>query len=437
MFDPEDPMSALGSSYQVPTFSSPTSGAGFVPDEDAEKYHGLPGGHKNNALRLEGEKTIAQQNAMGYWQQALSNTKTEITPSQGIAAAILAAIPALGGALIGRSVGNVKVPNGVYGVKDLQPQGMGAAGMAGAETGNAAAQGFIKSLDKSKEQNPILEKMAAEQSNIGQQAAAQLGSTVNSGLSEVQANERQASSERAADERQGAGFANERSMEALRHQNRISEFDHMYPDGKPAAGSQQLPMEVKNELADPGKKASFDAISMGKGTPTDAANLSPIAMELASKNARSNAYVQSVTNAQDRFNASMDYKVQSTNIPGAEKIPGGRPTDKDADIVREALTNYDVLKKIRIPELKNVFSDPNATTDDQVAAIASAVIDIKNQAKMGANFTGLEAALVSAGLPKIAEASVGSLTQYLRAEFQGQENTAARRPCRRQRFCSY
>ena len=62
---------------------------------------------------LESESSaLAEKDAMGYLTQALRSQR-EVSATQGIAAALLAAIPTFGGYLLGNSVGQSKIPAGL------------------------------------------------------------------------------------------------------------------------------------------------------------------------------------------------------------------------------------------------------------------------------------------------------------------------------------
>lgn len=128
-------------------------------------------GYTRKALMLSGQQAKAEDNAMNYLRQSL-NSQMDISPEQGIAAAILAAIPSLGGYMIGKSVGKSKFnfadvsgtdANGKLHFAnpgDLAPTGAMVGGAAGVEQGVALSDNYINSIEaNNKYQGDILQKM--------------------------------------------------------------------------------------------------------------------------------------------------------------------------------------------------------------------------------------------------------------------------------------
>lgn len=109
----------------------------------------------------------AERNSLDLLKEALNN-KTEISPSQGMAAALLALIPTLGGVAIGKAVGKPNIPEGTYfpgmGAKEFsQTFGFGgnAAAAQGAGIGAMSAQDYLGRIDKENAaETPILKDMA-------------------------------------------------------------------------------------------------------------------------------------------------------------------------------------------------------------------------------------------------------------------------------------
>jgi len=136
-----------------------------MPPDDFGKNPSLPAspsdGYTRRALLLESQAAKAEDNAMSYLRQSL-NSSREVTQSQGIAAALLAAIPTFGGYLIGKSVGSSKIPQGVYkGLDDLAPTGAYAGGLAGTKIGQEASSGYLSALEKDKvEGKKVLDAMS-------------------------------------------------------------------------------------------------------------------------------------------------------------------------------------------------------------------------------------------------------------------------------------
>lgn len=107
------------------------------------------------------EEDAARDRAMKSLQDAFYNSQ-EVTQDQGIAAALLAAIPTFGGYLIGKSVGSTEVPAGVTNIdpSKLKQTGAYAGGLAGAGIGQQAAGGYLTSvLDENKSENKVYEQI--------------------------------------------------------------------------------------------------------------------------------------------------------------------------------------------------------------------------------------------------------------------------------------
>jgi len=162
----------------VPTVVSHSDPA-MTPD--VQNGFGLPGGYNNQALRLAHEETVSDQNAMNYLRQAL-NDSNEVTPTQGFAAALLAAIPTLGGYMIGKSVGNPDIPEGVYGLKPTMDSGA-AGGLMGAQLGGTSANSFLASIGQEGEKKrEIYQKMAAIESQKANRLDSQQAQIISAGL---------------------------------------------------------------------------------------------------------------------------------------------------------------------------------------------------------------------------------------------------------------
>jgi hypothetical protein len=138
-------------------------------------------GYSSRADLLNSQAEMQRNDAMELMQRALTNAP-QVTAQQGIAAALLAAIPTLGGALIGKAVGSNKIPQGMYGIKGLEPLGMSAGGAMGAEIGNKASQDFLTRLDRTKETTPIMLAQARLLNDQAQQTASQANQVENARL---------------------------------------------------------------------------------------------------------------------------------------------------------------------------------------------------------------------------------------------------------------
>lgn len=155
--------------------------APLVPDVRQEPPPGGTSRFTAEGLRLEGQAAKSRDNAMDLLGRALAN-QPEITPSQGFAAALLAAVPTIGGYLAGKAVGRPNIPEGTY-FKGVSPgefskmfgsSGANAGGAMGAQIGQNAAQGYFNSREEeTKQQIPVLAKQAAIEENRAQDLSGQ------------------------------------------------------------------------------------------------------------------------------------------------------------------------------------------------------------------------------------------------------------------------
>lgn len=248
----------------------------FVNPQDAERDMFMPGGFQNEKLRLESEKVKADENAMNYLRQTLNNSPT-ITPNQGLAAAILAAVPVLGGALISRSIGPVQIPEGVYGVDNLKPQGMGAA-VGAAEAGGKAAQGYLQSLDRTDEQNKSLFAMAEAENEQARRLDAAINNVTTQGLAAQERDQAREDQQQHDIKMEGMRVAGNRSDEDYRIQKEIEKERLLQKEGLGRYSIEDRRREFAAAInADPLAKNALDTItSGGKPTPEGLAALSAI-----------------------------------------------------------------------------------------------------------------------------------------------------------------
>ena len=154
-----------------------------LDQDDVTPYEfGIGAPFRNQANLLRASQENAEQNAMEKLQMALQK-QADISPSQGLAAALLAAIPTLGGYMIGSAVGKPDLPDGLY-AKGMSPEafnsqfagGGAVGGLQGAKIGQEASTDYLTALDAAQAaKSPVYEKMAAiEQKRadeLGQQAS--------------------------------------------------------------------------------------------------------------------------------------------------------------------------------------------------------------------------------------------------------------------------
>lgn len=135
---------------------------------DSEQYgFGQPAAYRTNIALLESQREASENKAMELLKRSMQNS-AEVTPTQGIAAALLAAIPTFGGYMIGKSVGRPDLPAGYFeaggtraALGDTSGIGAGPGGLAGAQAGLAAGGGYLKGLEADKAQeNKVLQAQA-------------------------------------------------------------------------------------------------------------------------------------------------------------------------------------------------------------------------------------------------------------------------------------
>lgn len=129
--------------------------------------HGVPtpSVYRNSADLFASNAAIQHQNALEDLKRALM-AKPNVSPEQGIVASLLAAVPTLGGALIGSAVGRPTLPSGAFGVNMNNVElGSGAGMAAGAKVGGDAATQYLKTADTSPQEKAIaLQKAEWEES---------------------------------------------------------------------------------------------------------------------------------------------------------------------------------------------------------------------------------------------------------------------------------
>lgn len=372
----------------------------FNDDTDYD-FNSLPGGYKNQALALSRQQADSETNAMDLLKQSMQRS-AEVTPTQGIAASLLAAIPSLGGYLIGKSVGTPDLgPAGSMHFQNFDEykklaggSGAYAGGLAGTQIGLEGSGSYLQGLDEAQAARAdVMQKQASIEAQKSARLEGQIGSTSLAGL--------------AADERDRARPLDEASqmrIEGARSANRLNELN-----ARPTADNRLM-----EELSDPVKKAAFDQAASGNLTAEVLSALSPEAQREAAQIARSATYNKSVMLNTKKYD-------EQGILPILETIPGQQPNSNSQKRAQELLVSYTQIKDIVVPELKTAFTNPNATIAEKKSALARAVVAIKNQEGMGASFTVLEERLVKQNLPNIASISNGDFVNYLQAELEGQD----------------
>jgi hypothetical protein len=153
--------------YTLPDWSWDPEDQSIVRPSDVTLYeHGKPSPFGDRTAELHAESVKAEDDAFTMLRESM-NKQAEVSPSQGMAAALLAAIPTLGGYLIGNSVGRPNIPAGITGFDATKYQTGGyAGGLAGAKIGMEASGGYLGALDADQAQkNDVYQKMAQIQAN--------------------------------------------------------------------------------------------------------------------------------------------------------------------------------------------------------------------------------------------------------------------------------
>lgn len=145
--------------------------------------------YQNQELRLQTEKMQADKNAMDLLTRAQAAQRGDMSPSQGIASALLAAIPTLGGYLIGKSVGAPKIPEGTYfkgmGFEDFSKINSASGGNSGGLAGYAVGQENQKEYAKSILEDPkILAAQAGIEAKRGESLQNDQSQLVQAGLTQ-------------------------------------------------------------------------------------------------------------------------------------------------------------------------------------------------------------------------------------------------------------
>jgi len=235
------------------------------PFDDDQEFGVSKPNFQNQELRLQTEKMQADKNALDLLTRAQAAQRGDMTPSQGIASALLAAIPTLGGYLIGKSVGAPKIPEGTYfkgmGYDDFSKLNSASGGNSGGLAGYAVGQENQKEYAKSILEDPTI---LQDQAKAEMFRAKDLTNDQNALIQAQLGNE--------ADMREvGARISGEKELIAARGaEDRRTNAESGAPDG-----------DQPIDLATPEKQAAFDAIVAGKGTAAHFSLLSPKAIAAA------------------------------------------------------------------------------------------------------------------------------------------------------------
>jgi hypothetical protein len=312
---------------------------------NAEKLNqALEGGWRAQHDLLKSEAEIHSQKALDYYQQA-QNAQASLTGGQALTAALLAAIPTVGGYMVGKSVGTPKIPMGANPAYASPKTWTGPdVGMAeGAALGGKAAGTYIKGFDEQAQRAANLSgAMARVEEDKATKAEAEDTSTIKAALSQKESRD---------------------------------ELIQMELAGNPAA------------------RSVYYRISAGEAVPREevaASSISPRALTSAQAGVRSIAYQQSV-----------DMRKQGLMISGYTKADGSLPTPGEKQLIETQ--NQGNARTVTL--LAAYIENPDSIAG-QESALQQAIYGLSRNAQRlatgsGANFTVTEQKLVDFALPKI------------------------------------
>jgi len=228
----------------------------------------------------------SENKAMELLQRAMSRS-SEVTPTQGFAAALLAAIPTIGGYMIGARQKMPSMAPGTWAENWKDYQGMAqnvgpAAGLGqGATVGQAAGVGYLDTLEANQEQSNKVNTLLANEQLKQAQAAREAQLQIPRDVAERQA---QFDSQSAL---QRQGFSNQMALEQIRD------------------AREELPPEV------------MAALEKGEGLPQGT--------RLTAPQLRSYSNYQNSQRMQSQF----DYMKSQKDIPGWEwtSVPDTKTVD--------------------------------------------------------------------------------------------------------------
>lgn len=192
---------------------------------DSEQQFGMPNQYRSAGQLLASQADIHNNRAMDLLKESLK-TQAEVSPSQALAAGILALVPTLGGYMAGKMVGSPKLsPHLRMSVDDLATYGTGGAqgAMAALPIGTKAANDYLGSfqtnLDK---QNKTRTEMAALESKQASPYESAQAANIENAAQNISADQRQEQSFQnqllANAAQQSTSFENQKKLEELRRQ---------------------------------------------------------------------------------------------------------------------------------------------------------------------------------------------------------------------------
>lgn len=341
-----------------------------------------PDPYGTRAQQLQTQAKAVSADAMATLERALKNQQ-HVTAEQGIAAALLAVIPTIGGGIIGRSVGRSKLPEGTFGVGKLAPTGFSAGAQAGLEGGLKAADSYLDSFKPSKEQQEALLRMAEYKNREAQTLRTEANQTELAGLNAQQ-----------ADSRMNQQFENAKELQRLR-----------------MAGKGPTDSEIeKAKLSDPNYISALQKLTTPEDQGGGSAALTP-AERLAfisKEGSKAVSMVAGVENASSRsqnsdrllfgdkrFVADLGLNREDGLFRVKDRAVAGQMTQKDADSLKaQGETAINAIRSIR--EAQEAFNELGVaaqlsnTNPDKQAKIGAAMhkIEFARKAIRDAYLTG-------------------------------------------------
>ena len=155
-----------------PTDTTPTDPNEKItdrPSKDATAEHGAARGitdaFQTSGDLLKEQAKLHSNNAMDLLRKALAS-QAEVSPSQALAAGLLAIVPTIGGYIAGKSIGSPKLSPHLRLTPDQLTQNMtgGPQGaMFGLTSGASAAEDYLKGFDTRAKQNQAINVMMAQE----------------------------------------------------------------------------------------------------------------------------------------------------------------------------------------------------------------------------------------------------------------------------------
>jgi hypothetical protein len=330
-------------------------------------------GYEAEKERLAGLRQAAQESAMDKLNKALTSQAT-ISPSQGFAAALLAAIPTLGGLAFSKMIKNPEIPEGAY-FPGMSAESFGktfgvggkAALAQGAAMGQQTSSDYVAGITKEQNDMIPLQLKAAEAEQRRADALANDEDRI------VQAQLSREAQDAAREDSQAATQANIRLQYGLAAANR--------PDQR---------AEADQYLRNPEIARAYEKFVSGTATGQEIASL-PSVLQVQGKQ-----ILQMTTSERGQ-----DLREGRAEIPGFENRSGVPLNPKAvADVTNERMG---IAKTKEL--LRQYIANPDSMTGQESAiqgAISGMLVNAQRIAtNSGSAFSASEQELVKKALPAI------------------------------------